>query len=80
MVTLGHIYTTTLRASDPNLGRPDHLREELDPSEMGYMRALERGFAKHVWCTICLSYLRFFSKLLDTGRSDQHFPTQFENL
>jgi hypothetical protein len=34
-------------------------------------------FIQHV---IHLSYLLFFSKLLNTGRSDQHFPTRFENL
>jgi hypothetical protein len=60
---------------------PDHLREELDPSrtmrpklryadKMGYMRALERCFAEHIQHAIRLSYLRFVSKLLNTGRSD----------
>jgi hypothetical protein len=79
-----HWDMSTLRAS--YLGGPDHLREELDPShtmrpepcyadEMGYMHTLERGFAEHVRRPICLSYLQFFSKLLDTGRSDRQFPT-----
>ena len=46
----------------------------------GYMRALERGFAADVWRAIRLSRLQFFSKLLDTGRSDRRFPSRFENL
>src|SRR6266851_7215908 len=47
---------------------------------MGYMCVLERGFAEHLQRAIHLSYLQFISKLLNTGRSDRHFPTQFENL
>ena len=63
----------TLQATD--LGGLDHLREQLDLSrtlrpephmqtdKTGYMHALERSFVEHVWHTICLSYLWFFSKL-----------------
>ena len=83
-----HMYHM-LRATDP--GGPDHLREELDLScamrpephyadKTGYMHALERSFTEHIRHVIRLSYLRFFSKLLDTGKSDRHFHTRFENL
>jgi len=42
--------------------------------------SLSTGFAEHLRRAIRLSRLRFFSKLLDTGRSDRCFPSRFENL
>ena len=65
----------------PQIWVPDHIREiRPEPCEMGYMRVPERGFAEDIWRAICLSHLRFISKLLDTGGYDRRFHTWLENL